>query len=313
MLIDAHAHVFIDPKIKLFPRHTTFMSAGQQLSIMDRMGIEVSDILALVNPKTTCVMQNIGEILAICRNYLGRFIPFCNVGPRLTSTFFNSDAKNFVFILEQFKSLGFKGLGELAARLYWDDPQVLSLFEACQEVGFPVTFHTTIEESKDYGLIDEMGFPRFEKILQKFPALIFIGHSQAFWAEISSEVKREDKWGYPVGLVKPKGVVERLMRKYSNLYADLSANSGFNALSRDPKHAYEFIDEFQDKLLFGLDYCSPNNDRPLLMWLTDACRNNLISSEAFEKVTWKNISRILELDVAQIAIGVKNGNSTYDE
>jgi predicted TIM-barrel fold metal-dependent hydrolase len=143
----------------------------------------------------------------------------------------------------------------------------------------------------------KMGFPRFEIVLQKFPALIFIGHSQAFWAEISSEVVREDKWEYPAGSVKPGGAVGRLMRKYANLYADLSANSGFNALSRDPKHAYEFVDEFQDRLLFGLDYCSPENDRPLLTWLTDARRNNLISSEAFEKVTWKNICRILDLNI----------------
>jgi predicted TIM-barrel fold metal-dependent hydrolase len=161
MLIDAHAHVFMNPQIRLFPGHTTLMSVVQQLAVMDRMGVNASVILPLVNPESTCETQSIGEILTICRDYPGRFIPFCNVDPRLTSTFFAADVQHFIFVLEQFKAIGCKGLGELAARIYWDDPRVSLLFEACQKVGFPVTFHTTIEESKDYGLIDENGISAF--------------------------------------------------------------------------------------------------------------------------------------------------------
>ncbi|MEZ5278121.1 MAG: amidohydrolase family protein, partial [Opitutaceae bacterium] len=40
----------------------------------------------------------------------------------------------------------------------------------------------------------------------------------------------------------------------SNLYADLSAGSGLNALKRDPAHAAGFLNRFADRLLFGRDY-----------------------------------------------------------
>ena len=37
------------------------------------------------------------------------------------------------------------------------------------------------------------------------------------------------------------------------LFGDLSAGSGLNALSRDPKHTAEFFKRHQDKLLYGSD------------------------------------------------------------
>jgi uncharacterized protein len=295
MIIDAHAHVYKRPLIRMQRDGTTYMSVQQQLAIMDRDGISKTIIMPLNNPETHVEMQSVDEILSICAMYPDRFIPFCNIDPRLTSWLFNMDASHCEFILKQFKDLGCKGLGELAARIYWDDPALLELFAACEQVGFPITFHTTILQSKDYGLIDEIGFPRFEKVLQEFPQLVFIAHSQAFWTEISSEFSIEDKWGYPGGTVKKGGAVSRLMRKYCQLYADISANSGLNALTRDPSYAFEFIDEFQDRLLFGLDYCSITNDRKHIEWLKSARNCGNISSIAYEKLMWQNISKLLNI------------------
>ncbi len=59
---------------------------------------------------------------------------------------------------------------------------------------------------------------------------------------------------YPTGPVVPGGKVPELMRRYPNLYGDLSAGSGANALRRDPDHARRFILEFSDRLLYGRDY-----------------------------------------------------------
>lgn len=296
MIIDAHAHVFANPKIKLTPDTSTFMSAADQIAVMDRMGIEVSIILPMVNPEVIAESQSIDEVLRICGYYPGRFIPFCNVDPRLTSALYKTDASHFEFVLDQYKSLGCKGLGELTAKIYWDDPALLALLEACQRVGFPVTFHTSIAESTDYGPIDEIGFPRFEKVLQRFPDLIFFGHSMSFWCEISGEVTVDDKYGYPAGPVKPGGAVPRLMRQYPNLYGDISANSGLNAFKRDPEFAYEFIDEFQDRLILGLDFCFVSDDRQHIQWLQSARDEGHISADAYEKIVWKNITRILNLE-----------------
>jgi predicted TIM-barrel fold metal-dependent hydrolase len=45
-----------------------------------------------------------------------------------------------------------------------------------------------------------------------------------------------------------------MLRKYPNLYCDISAGSGCNALSRDPEFAIKFLTEFQDRVLYARDY-----------------------------------------------------------
>jgi len=40
---------------------------------------------------------------------------------------------------------------------------------------------------------------------------------------------------------------------HPNVYADISAFSGFNALSRDPRFAIEFVKDYSHKLLYGTD------------------------------------------------------------
>jgi len=298
MIIDAHCHVFANPRIKYLPDGRPFMSAEEQISIMDTDGIDKAVILPVCNPDVLTEMQGINEILGICETWPDRFIPFCNVDPRLKgSAFYKTDAAHFEFILNQYKQLGCKGLGEICANIFWDDPALLELFKACEKVGFPVTFHTTIADSNDYGLIDDIGFPRFEKVIQRFSSLIFLCHSQAFWSEISGTVTKEDKIGYPTGPVEPGGTIVRLFRRYPNLYGDISAGSGINALMRDPEFGYKFIDEFQDRLLFGLDYCSPADKRPHIRWLTDAKNAGHITAPAYEKIMYKNIAGILNLDI----------------
>ena len=60
---------------------------------------------------------------------------------------------------------------------------------------------------------------------------------------------------YPKGKVTPGGLTDRYLADYPNMYADLSAGSGRNALARDPEHAVAFIERHQDKLCLGTD-CS---------------------------------------------------------
>ena len=131
--------------------------------------------------------------------------------------------------------------------------------------------------------------------MQKFPDLIFLGHSSPFWAEISGDLREEQRNTYPKGKVTNGGAVVRLMREYANLYGDLSAGSGYNALSRDPEFGYAFLTEFQDRLLFGTDICDPRNETPLIDFLNDAVEQGHISREVYEKVGWQNAQKLLGL------------------
>ena len=58
---------------------------------------------------------------------------------------------------------------------------------------------------------------------------------------------------YPKGKVTPGGWTDRYLADYPNMYADMSAGSGLNALIRDEEHARGFIERHQDKLLYGSD------------------------------------------------------------
>lgn len=296
MIIDVHAHVFAFPKIrKSRDSEGMFMSAEQQVRRMDEKGIDKAVILPLNSAEAPAERQSIGEVLLICERHPGRFIPFCDIDPRRSDLPRQEDAD---FMLEQYRDLGCKGLGELTARIPFDDPRLLRLFAACEKVGFPVTFHTITPEVQSYGVLDDPGLPRFEKVLRQFPELKFFGHSPGFWNEVSGSLGPGEKNGYPKGPVQPGGVLVRLLREYPNLNGDLSAGSGLNALTRDPAFTYEFADEFQDRLLLGLDHTDVSHDFQHIEWLTAARDEGHISTEAHAKIMWKNADRLIGLGLA---------------
>ncbi|HOZ46117.1 MAG TPA: amidohydrolase family protein [Candidatus Hydrogenedentes bacterium] len=295
MIIDVHAHVFLFPKIHPSRNATTFMSAEDQITVMDRLGVDMAVILPLNNAECPAEPQSVGEVLAICERYPGRFIPFCNVDPRLPRDPEKIKVEEFEFLLGQYKALGCKGIGEVTARIRWTDYPMLCMLEAAEKLGLIITLHTITEDVNSYGVIDDIDLPGLETVLRRFPDLRFFGHSPGFWSEISGDVDVDTKNGYPKTPVAPGGTLQRLFREYPGLHGDLSAGSGLNALMRDPEHAYEFIDEFQDRLLLGLDFCSVKNDMQHVQWLTSIRDEKHISDEAYQKIMWKNANRLLRL------------------
>jgi len=295
MIIDCHAHVFAFPKLASPFSKTTWLSAQEQIRIMDSKGVDKAVILPLSNAECCAEVQSFGEILYICECFPGRFIPYCNIDPRLPQRPDLITVDHFLYILEQYKNLGAKGLGELVARIPWNDPCMLNLLEACQIVNFPITFHTITPDYDGYGVLDYPGLELLEIVLKRFPHLRLFGHSPGFWSEISSSLRIEDKNGYPKGPVKEGGALVNLLRKYPNLHCDISAGSGLFALQRDPDFTWKFIEEFQDRIILGLDYGSVKNDMQHIEWLKKAKLENYISELAYTKITSRNISTILGL------------------
>ena len=79
------------------------------------------------------------------------------------------------------------------------------------------------------------------------------------------------------------------------LDGDLSAGSGYNALARDKEYAATFLNEFQDRLLFGTDICSPDTLTPLVDFLMELKHSKLISEEVFKKIARENAIKLLGL------------------
>jgi hypothetical protein len=90
-------------------------------------------------------------------------------------------------------------------------------------------------------------------VLKAYPRRTFIGHPDAFWPNVSADYHNEA--AYPTGSITRGGVTDKWLGDYPNLFGDLSASSGNNAMSRDPEFTADFLKRHQDKLFFGSD-CS---------------------------------------------------------
>ena len=114
-------------------------------------------------------------------------------------------------------------------------------------------------------------------------------------AEIGSDCTRKAVTGTRrTGYARARG---GLMRN-TNLCGDLSAGSGYNAISRDPEFGAAFLEEFQDRLYYGTDICSPTNiNNPMLKLsalLDEFMQNGKISYRAYEKISRGNALDLLE-------------------
>lgn len=290
MFIDIHVHVRKNPIVRKYA-YDNFATPEELIKRYDELGIKKGVLLPLVSPEVYEPQSN-GEILEICKIYPERFIPFCNVDPRAMQ---NSPRAPLGDILACYKEHGCKGLGEITANLRFDDPLVDNLFHYCQKLELPVIFDMGPIIGGTYGIYDEPGLPLLERALQKFPSLIFLGHSPPFWAEIAPLETVWSRSGYPKGPIREDGVVPKLMRKYPNLHGDLSAGSGYNAITRDPEYGCAFLEEFQDRLYFGTDICDPNTPVPLVDFLKQMRDEGRISETCFEKIAWRNAARLLNI------------------
>lgn len=296
MFIDIHVHT-CKPRHPLITRTngSHYPSPEELIATMDEHGIQKAVVQTTLSPEWRYTMVTPEETLEICARYPDRLIPFCNMDPRYLS---NSPKADFSKLLAAYKDMGCKGVGEYIPNLYFDDPLNMNFFAQVEEAGLPLTFHAAPRFGGCYGCVDEVGLPRLEKVLKSFPKLVFLAHSQPFWAEISTDVIQDGKRvDYPAGRVTPGRVVE-LMRTCPNLYGDLSGFSGFNAISRDPEFGYTFMEEFQDRLCWGTDIANVPQTLPIVAYFHKLASETLISHEAYEKITWQNANRLLDLELA---------------
>jgi len=298
MFIDLHAHVY-RKKSPLFG----FCLPEELIKCYDELDIERGILLPIVSPEIYMPQSN-EDILEICQTYPDRFIPFCNIDPR-TGT--NSPNTDFSALLSHYKSAGCKGVGEIMPNMNLMDPLVQNLLRYCEKAGMPVIYDGSDQLTGDFGLYDDPGLPQLEHTLQRFPDLIVFGHGPVFWAEIG-KLETPGERSYIFGLdgrqvgrvpthrITEEGVVPKLFRRYPNLRGDLSDFTACNALTRDPDYAAKFIDEFQDRLHFGTDFCFPGMRVDLIPTLKEWRKTGRISETAFWKIARLNTVKLFDLD-----------------
>ena len=185
---------------------------------------------------------------------------------------------------------GIKLAGEYKSRVVFDDPDSLRLLKTFGELNLPVTIH--LEYGTDYG---GTNYPwrdwwyggtieALDRTLTSCPDTIIIAHGAGWWSHISGD-DLYDKDMYPNAPVKAGGLNPKMLAKHPNLYADLSATSGLNAISRDHEFGKQYIIENSDKLLFARDIYDT-----LLM---DHLNTLDLPSEVSDKILYKNALKLV--------------------
>jgi predicted TIM-barrel fold metal-dependent hydrolase len=206
---------------------------------------------------------------------------------------------------------GAVSIGEVKFHLALDSPEMRRVYDIAAEMGVPVMLHIQVFPHFQGELPYNTGYPQFDKMLRAYPRTTFIGHGDLFWAHISADVPTDR--GYPDGPIKPGGLTDRWLGEFPNLYGDMSANSGNNGLSRDPKFSPGFVERHKSKLIFGSDCsCSDGNgagvaqnNNPEAARLNGKCvaretlglLKKIASPEVFRRVTWENGIRLFKVPV----------------
>ncbi len=136
---------------------------------------------------------------------------------------------------------------------------------------------------------DRPGLPGFEKMLATYRNVRFVGHSPHFWREISARVAPDV--GYPVGPVVPGGRLDELFRSYPNLYADLSAGSGYTAITRDPQFGLAFLKRWKHRLMFATDYLLVGQKTPIVGTLETAG----LTGDAHHRIARGNAEKVFRI------------------
>jgi len=136
-------------------------------------------------------------------------------------------------------------IGEQKFSVECDSKESQVLYEIAGEFNVPILMHL---QHGTYNL----GFERLHRMFEKYPKTTFIGHAQTWWANIDKDHNNPNNL-YPKGKVTSGGLTDRYLADYPNIFADMSAGSGLNALTRDEDHARGFLERHQHKVLYGSD------------------------------------------------------------
>ena len=147
--------------------------------------------------------------------------------------------------IERYLKRGAVVIGEQKFGVECDSAEMQRIYALAREYDVPVLMHW---QFKMYN----HGFERFHTMLAKFPQVKFLGHAQTWWANIDRN-HTDQSVLYPKGPVTRGGLTDRYLSDYPNMYGDLSAGSGLNALTRDEGFTRDFLVRHQKKLLFGSD------------------------------------------------------------
>ncbi len=319
MRIDSHMHVNFKK-----------LDVNRLISYMDVEGIDKCWLLTWedFNPAYIDYMNlSVNEIFDAYKLHPSRIIPMYAPDPSSPDA-----AGRFM----KWYRRGIRGCGELKVSLGWDSPSLDPLLACLNRLGLPLVFHmeeggyrfkpttssrfelllarmlnTPRYHSLPRRVIDAVArrvgpleklkegmlyyFPGYladfgalEKRLIQFPNIKFVGHGPMFWGGFALQKCRGSSAG--------EGVTCRLLAEYDNLYADLSAYSGYKALVRDPAFTRSFLSAHSGKFLYGTDN--------FFIGLSRFLDSLDLPREASERICGRNAAELVECGKPATAFSV---------
>ena len=264
MIIDTHQHVFWHGK------DDAYLVADMEKYGIDHAWLLTFEIpqsmpsnenLKLLNPTNVtsdghCSGMLLRDMICAKKAFPDRFVLGYGPNPLV-------DGSDDLFEAA-YNMYGVRVCGEFKFRVLLDDPRCVKLFKKAGQLKCPVIIHMDLPyllnsetNELEYQPYWYCGGPEnLERTLQLCPETIFIGHGPGFWRLIGNDY---DTVSFPMGPVISEGPMFELMDKYSNLYAETSANSAFVSLSRDIENAKKFLTRYCGRILFGRDYFGDEN------------------------------------------------------
>ncbi|MCD6443745.1 hypothetical protein CW710_00050 [Candidatus Bathyarchaeota archaeon] len=280
VIIDVHTHLGSVRSYAPVLKGMITVSKDDLKEYMDTVGVDY--VVLLSTPESR---PDIGEdiydawkVLDACRGE-DRLIPFCSINPT---------TEGFLETVEKLYEEGARGFGEYKVRLRVDHPSSKAIYELCGRLGMPVLLHMDREHNMDV--------QAFIEVAKTYSNTVFIAHGPGWWREISANPPPDVD--YPKGPVKPGGLVEKVLKELPNVYADISATSGLNALSRDLGYSRKFLRECQSKILYGTDFpciCDYGDQYGPNKRHLNLLKKLELEEEVYEAITYKNAERILKI------------------
>jgi len=185
---------------------------------------------------------------------------------------------------------GVRLCGEWKFTLPFDDPRSLEVFKMAGELGQAVLLHLDVPYLAGNPKLQRVWFGGdievLERAMRSCPKTTFIGHAPGFWREFDADAPGRSEQ-YPDGAPTGEGRLQAMLRRYDNLFADISAKSGLIAMNRDPSQTRRFLVEFQDKVVFGRDKYGADH----LAFIEGLD----LPAGVLSKLLWSNARRLLRL------------------
>lgn len=279
-VIDVHTHIGCYKDLVSSEPSWSKVTLEALLSYLDRCSGAGAVVLP-VHSWNAGLMMPTEYVLEACSGYPGRLIPFCVVDVR--EVCLEERVTRYV-------DMGVRGFGEHTSKIPVDHERNLKLYRLCGKLEIPILIHVAHSKDSQYGMLDTPDLRGFEKVAREHSDVDFIMHGPGWWRCISERF--DPNIEYPEGPIDSPGRAVYLLENYENVYGDLSAYSGFNALNRDHIFARRFLEKLSRKLLYGTDlegFFKPENSHIALL------RSLNLTDATVENILHRNLERLLEI------------------